>query len=501
MRNLLMGIDLGTGGCKITAIDKSGNLVGEASEEYPTSHPKPGWAEQNPADWHKAMCKALRQLLKNIKPSDIAAISLDGSTHNAVLLDKNFNVLRPVIMWTDQRSREEAAWLEENHGERISKIAYQRPTPTWTLPQMLWIKNNEPEVLRKTANILFVKDYIRFLLTGEMCTDYIEAQGTLFHDIPKREWSEELCGLGGVPFNALPRLVKPTEIVGKITALAAGDTGLSKGTPVVCGCSDSAVEDYAAGAIEPGQCIVKLATAGNVNIMTSDPHPHPRTLTYSHVMPGMWYTVSATNSAASCLRWFRDNFCDEMDLAAKEAGVNVYQLMEESALSSSPGANGIFFHPYLQGERSPYWDPDLRGSFIGVSMANKKSDFIRSVMEGVAFSLRDCRRTIDNMGLEIREIRLIGGGSKSKLWSQIICDVFNRPVVLPGNSDASFGSALLAGVGTGIFQDEHAAVKQCVKTAGSLQPSPENADLYDGLFKKYLQLHDALAPMYGVKGN
>jgi xylulokinase len=352
---------------------------------------------------------------------------------------------------------------------------------------MLWLKNNEPQALKRIRHVLFVKDYIRFLLTGEMACDSIEAQGTLFWDMRNSRWSEELCALADIPLASLPRIGRPTDIVGKISRDAARNTGLAEGLPVVMGASDSAVEDYAAGAIEPGQCVLKLATAGNVNVMTAEAHPHPETLTYSHVVPGMWYSVTATNSAAVCQRWYRDMFC---------APGTDYATLNELAAQSPPGSNGVFFHPYLQGERSPYWDPHLRGSFTGISMANSRGDCSRALLEGVAYSLRDCYRTIEKMGLRVHEFLLIGGGAKSALWSSIVCDVFNAPVKCPASCDASFGSALLAGVGVGVFKDELAAVRQCLKLDRELRPDAERAHFYTRQFEHYRQIHDALAGCY-----
>jgi xylulokinase len=483
-KDLLLGIDLGTGGCKVTLLDTAGNLIDAVSGEYNTSHPKAGYAEQNPSDWYATMCAVLGKLKYR---ESIAAVALDSYTHGAVLLDGKMRVIRPTIIWTDQRSVKECEFLKENHFDLIFNTAYQAPTPTWTLPQMLWLKNNEPENLKKVKHILFVKDYIRFLLTGEMACDCIESQGTLFWDMKNSRWSEELCGLADIPVKALPRIGKPTDMAGRVTAKAASETGLPKGVPVIMGASDSAVEDYASGAIEPGQCILKLATAGNVNVMTSKPHPHPETLTYSHVVPGLWYTVTATNAAAICQRWFRDNFC--------ASGTN-YEELNELASKSPPGSNGVFFHPYLMGERSPYWDPCLRGGFTGLSMASNKADMSRALLEGVAFSLRDCYRTIEKMGLKTNEFILIGGGAKSKIWSRIVCDVFNAPVTCPASCDASFGSALLAGVGIGVFADEVSAVKQCLKLNCALSPVAESAQFYARKFGDYRRIHDALEPIY-----
>ncbi len=497
---ILLGIDFGSGGCKITAITPEGRLAGEASVEYTTHYEHPGWSEQDPADWFTAMCGALSKLRdKGLDLGRTLAMAFDGSTHNAVLLDGAMKPLRRTIMWTDQRSVAECAFLKEKHGAEIFETAYQMPTPTWTLPQLLWLKNHEPEVLAKTKHILFVKDYVRYQMTGVAATDYIEAQGTLFYDMKRQAWSEKLAALCGLAPEVLPRLAQPTDRLGEVTAAAAALTGIPAGTPVICGASDSAVEDYGAGAVEPGDCIVKLATAGNVNVMTAEAHPYPTTLTYSHVIPGMWYTVSATNAAALCQRWFRDLFGDIEKREAETTGGKAFDLMDRRAAASPIGANGVFFHPYLQGERSPYWDPKLRGSFTGLSISSTRGDFMRALLEGVAFSLLDCYGLIEEMKLPVKRIFLIGGGGRSRLWSEIVCDVFNLPVRVPSPGDASFGTALLAGTGIGLYPNSREAVERCLKIDREITPNPERAARYRELFTVYKSIHDALAPVYGKR--
>ena len=502
--NLLLGVDFGTGGCKVTAIRaEDGALAGEASVEYPTHHEHPGWSEQDPADWWEALRAALAKLAaKGADLSRVAALSLDGSTHNAVLLDADWKPVRRTIMWT------------------------------WTLPQLMWLKAHEPDVLARTEHVLFVKDYVRFLLTGEAATDRIEAQGTLFFDMARQDWDPEFAELAGLRPGQLPRLLEPTDLAGRVTAEAAAATGLPAGTPVACGTSDSAVEDYGAGAVEPGDLILKLATAGNVNSMTAEPHPHPKTLTYGHVVPGMWYSVSATNAAALCMRWLRDTFFEAKSAAlppvsgasplsgppalsplsreaalspagalSREAALNAagaYACIDAEAAMSPVGANGVMFHPYLQGERCPYWDAGLRASFTGVSIASTRGDFCRALMEGVAFSLRDCYRTLEEMDLPVKRIFLIGGGARSPIWSEIVANVFDRPVAVPEPGDASFGAALLAGVGAGVFPGVREAVARCLRIGRTIAPDPAAASQYEALFARYRAVHDALEPVYAA---
>ena len=528
---LLLGIDYGTGGCKVTALGTDGSFAGEASVEYTTYHDHPGWSEQEPQDWWTSLCEALRKLAaKNVDLKSVVACSLDGSTHNAVLLDGAYRPVRRTIMWTDQRATAECEALKAGWGERIFSTCYQMPAPTWTLPQMMWLTANEPEALAKTEHVLFVKDYVRYMLTGEAATDRIEAQGTLFFDMAKGDWDEELVLMAGLTTAKLPRFIAPTDVAGHVTAEAAAATGLLEGLPVVCGSSDSAVEDYGAGAVEPGDLIIKLATAGNVNSMTAAAHPHPKTLTYSHIVPGMWYSVSATNAAALCMRWLRDTFFQpeagetiksaasqplsgdsplsgptalrpggslSREAALSPAGaLNAYALIDGEAEKSPIGANGVFFHPYLQGERCPYWDANLRASFTGVSISSTRGDFARALMEGVAFSLRDCYRTLEEMKLPVKRIFLIGGGARSKVWSEIVANVFNCTVAVPTPGDASFGACLLAGTGIGIFADVKDAVAKCLHVDRTIAPDPAAAAKYDHLFTCYRRIHDVLAPVY-----
>ena len=506
---ILLGIDYGTGGCKVTAIGEDGSFAGEASVEYPTYHEHPGWSEQDPHDWWTSLREALRKLAaKGVDLSSVVACALDGSTHNAVLLDGGYRPVRRTIMWTDQRSTAECEALKAGWGEKIFSTCYQMPAPTWTLPQMMWLKANEPEALESTKHVLFVKDYVRYLLTGEAATDRIEAQGTLMWAMPGTSgtagtWDAELVALSGLKMSAMPKIIEPTDLAGRVTREAAEATGLPEGMPVVCGSSDSAVEDYGAGAVEPGDLIIKLATAGNVNSMTAAAHPHPKTLTYSHIVPGMWYSVSATNAAALCMRWLRDGFYGELGNGERVTGNgksgNVWQRIEEEASASSIGANGVFFHPYLQGERCPYWDSNLRASFTGVSISSTRGDFARALMEGVAFSLRDCYRTLEEMKLPVKRIFLIGGGARSRLWSEIVANVFNCAVAVPEPGDASFGAALLAGTGIGVFADVKAAVAKCLKISRSIEPDADAAARYDHLFTCYRRIHDALAPVYSAR--
>jgi len=498
MNKLLLGIDIGTGGCKVNLVDIDGNWISSGGCEYVTYHDYPGWSEQNPEDWYEGFKIAFRNALnsKKINPKDIIAISVSASTHNMVLLDENMNVLRKTIMWTDQRSREEANWLNKNYGEEIFTITLQKASPTWSLPQLLWIKKHDGEIYGKIKYLMFVKDYIRYKLTDAWGTDYIDAQGSLLLDYKKNRWSDRICKIASIPTNILPPIYKPTDIAGNITKKVAKELGINDNVPVLFGTSDTAIEAYGAGITDPGQCVVKMATAGTVNIFTNKPYPSSKSLTYSYVIPGLWYACMGTNSAAQSLRWFREVFCDLEEKEAIKKSESIYKIIDDKAKTISAGSEGLIFHPYLMGERSPYWDPFLRASFTGINAYHKKGHFCRSIMEGVAFSLKDCYLEVNRMGLDADEVRFIGGGAKSEIWREILSNILGKKVLVLENDDASFGTAMLAGVGIGEFNSFEEAVRKCVKVKQITRPKIKEMEIYNKTFDIYKKIHDGLEEIY-----
>ncbi len=493
----LLGVDLGTGGCKLTLVDTRGRIVGSSFNEYKTHYPHHGWSEQAPEDWYVTFLATMAGLLAEtgLPGAAIVALAVDASTHNAVLMGKKGDILRPCIMWTDQRSVAQVQDLERRVGREILRITYNKVNPTWTLPQLLWLRENEPAVMDRVDRIFFTKDYLRYRLTGTWETDHIDAQGSMLFDGGKRQWSQEIIAELGLPLSVFPPLLPPTAIAGRLTARAAREAGLTEGTPVIVGTSDTAAEDYGAGAIYPGQGIVKMATAGNVCIMADEPHPTPRGFNYPHVVDGMWYIMGATNSCASANRWTRDTLGQWEREAAAAAGNSPFRLMDEEAARAPVGSDGLFFHPYLLGERSPYFDPYLRASFVGATMSHGKAHFYRAVLEGIAYSLRDSLKVISELGLSFKDLRIIGGGAKSPLWRRIVADIMGMPVMVPKAGDASFGTALIAGVGIGLFPDARTAAEQCVQFAEEILPDRENHEKYTKYFAIYQKIHDQLAPV------
>ncbi|MBR4061055.1 MAG: xylulokinase [Lachnospiraceae bacterium] len=487
----LLGIDFGGGSSKATLIDTLGNIVAENNVEYPTYYPKLGWCEQEPADWIKAFSENVTGLLNKagIAPEDILALAIDSATHTWVMCDESFRPLRPAIHWTDSRSLKQAQVLREKHNDFIFEKSFHRPDTIWTLPQIIWVKENEPERFNEMKYIFFEKDYIRYCLTGVYCTDYIEAQGSMLFDCNTNQWSKELLDIAGITEEMLPPVVKPTDIIGSVTKEAAKRTGLAEGTPVICGTTDTVMEVFASGAVHEGDVTVKLATAGRVCVITNKPYPNRHLVNYAHVVDGLWYPGTATKAAASSYRWYRDTF-----------GGN-YEGLNSGAEQVPVGCEGLMYHPYINGELTPYADPLLCGSFIGMRATHTKAHFTRSVLEGVSLSLLHSKKTLEELGISISgKATIIGGGAKGELWRQITADCLGLELVKTVSSDSSLGSAMLAGVAVGVFSSPIEAVNVCIKEESITRPIAENTEKYAKIFGEYVVVHDALAPIYQKRG-
>ncbi|MDD6884745.1 MAG: FGGY family carbohydrate kinase [Eubacteriales bacterium] len=494
----LLGCDFGGGASKATLLREDGAVVATATTEYPTHYPKNGWAEQDPEDSYRALLRNIREILRvsGISPADIAALALDGATHPAVLLDENDRVIRPAIYWTDRRSAQQAQQLQANHGEEIFRLSYNAPGALWTLPQLMWLKEFEPEHHRRIRKVLSMKDYVRYRLTGDFVTDAIEAMGFMLLDATKNEWSDFLLGLAGLRMNVMPEIVDPAQVLSPMTPAALRDTGLSASTKVIAGSTDTVMEVYASGAIRPGQATVKLATAGRICPITDHAVVSKLLVCYRHVVPGMWYPGTATKSCAASNRWYRDVLCGAEVLEAQRRNTDPYVLMSADAATVPAGCDGLMFHPYLQGEITPYCDDMLRGSFTGISAAHTKAHFNRAVLEGVAYSMKDCYEVLKTLGIAPDTATVIGGGAKSPLWRQILADMLGIPLSTVENVDSSLGSAMLAGVAAGVFDSFRHSVEKCVRPKEIVRPNPATQALYETRFGFYKRIHDALAPIY-----
>ena len=487
MEKYVLGVDIGSGSVKLTLLSKAGKIAATAGCEYPTHYPHVGWCEQEPEDWCKAFGSAFGDVLRiaAVKAEQIEALALDAATHTAVLLDENLQIIRPAILWTDQRSKEEVQWLKDNCLELVMRQAMNAPTTVWTLPQFMWLRKYEPENWSRIHKILFAKDYLRYRITGTMETDTIEAAGSMFYDVVNECWSEELCAVGDIRKEWLPKLCKPTDVVGNVTKEAAEEFGLSTSTKVLVGTTDTVMEVFAAGNVEPGHMTVKLATAGRICVITDRQLDSKFIFNYRHVVPGLWYPGTATASCAASYRWYRDTI-----------GREPFAELNVPAEEVPAGSDGLMFHPYLNGELTPYNDPELKGSYTGISSRHTTAHFTRATLEGVAMSLKDCMQTLYDLGVEMKRVRIIGGGAKGLLWRQIVADVLGIEMQKVKVDDSSFGTAMLAAVGIGWFESFAQAAETCIEVESVSKPNPENQKIYEEIFVRYKAIHDALAPIF-----
>ncbi len=480
----VLGVDFGGGASKATLLNKNGTVVATATAEYPTFYGDGGKAEQNPLDWYQAAVKNIKAVLKGKNANDVKCLCFDAATHTAVLMDENGEPVCHSVYWTDTRSIKEKAYLKENFGEEIFTKCKHEVDTIWSLPEILYVKNTYPELYKKVKKVTFAKDFVRGKFTGDFATDYIEAQGSMLFDFDKLVWDEKLLSLVGLTQENMPKILSPLDLVGSVTKQAAKDTGLAVDTPVICGATDTAMEVFAAGGVSKGDMTLKLATAGRICVVSDEYFADKNIINYSHLKKALYYPGTATKACASSLRWFRDTFGGE------------YSEFDELAKSVPVGANGLIFHPYLTGELTPHANPLLKGSFIGVSAGHTKAHFIRAVMEGVALSLLDCKRYLEEKGVHIGcRAYAIGGGAKSEVWRQMVADALNLTLIRTENNDSSFGSAMCAGIYAGFFKDFDDAKVKCQKVLGETKPILENTEKYARIFKKYKKISSFLTEL------
>ena len=493
-----LGVDFGGSSSKATLLSSEGKVVATAVTEYPTYYPHDGWAEQDPKDSYRALLSNIKKILdqSGVDAKQIRAITLDGATHTSVLLDEHDEPVRPAIYWTDRRATREAAYLVEHYNDRLMELSYNAPSPLWTLPQIMWVREHEPENFKRISKILFMKDYVRYRLNRDFTTDSIEAMGCMFLDARTNTWSKELCALAGIEPDMLPRVVEPHDVLAPLTDEACRETGLSPDTLVLAGATDTVMEVFASGSIAVGQSTIKLATAGRICPITDRAYVHPLLVTYRHLVPGLWYPGTATKQCAASFRWYRDTFGAFETARESSLGLDAYAQMDAAAAEVPAGSDNLFFHPYLQGEITPYLDNDLRGSFTGMSSFHTKAHFNRAVLEGVAYSLKECYHVLQDMGIAMNSASIIGGGAKSALWRQIVSDMLGIELKKMERDDSSLGSAMLGGIAYGAFDGYEDCVARCTKVAFLVQPNEKNHTVYEKGFQTYRAIHDALAPVY-----
>jgi xylulokinase len=491
----LLGVDHGGSSVKATLLNEQGISVATAIEEYKTYYPHDRWAEHDPEELYVAFCKVTNKLIAGCSvPTDqITALAVSAASQSGIYLDENDEVIRNAIYWADMRAIAYARTFEKTHWDYFLSTTHNQPAPSRTLTHIMWMREHEPQNHRHIRRIMFTKDYIRYRLTGDFVTDYIDAMGSHFMDVHNDCWSETLCSFAGISPAVLPRILKPTDEVSPITPQAAAETGLSVKTRVFVGTTDTVMETYANGAIHEGDMIVKLATAGRIISVTRGPLRQRGFVNYKHVIPGLWYPGAATRYCATTYRWFRDTLGGLELSEAQRLGMDAYELLNRLAEQVPPGSCDLMFMPFLGGVNDA---PARRASFLGVRADHSKGHFIRAALEGVGYSMKAEFEIIKNLGLKVERPTLIGGGTKGKIWQQIMADMLDVELTLNENSDSSLGSAMLAGVASGIFSSFEESVDRSVHRCGSVCPNPESVRVYRRGFKFYQKFIETMDPVY-----
>jgi len=489
----LMGIDVATTSVKALLMDAAGKVTGTATTGHPLSNPKPLWCEQNATDWWDGSVGSIRKVLEETGTSgdDVAAVGLAGQMHGLTLLGEKGDVLRQAILWSDQRTAAQCDEIRQRVGRRrLIEITGNDALAGFTAPKILWVREHEPDVYARVRHVLLPEDYVRFKLTGEYAASRAGAAGTLLVDIKTRDWSAEVLGALDIPMQWLPRTHEGPEITGRVSKEAALATGLKAGTPVVAGGGDQSAQAVGVGAVRPGVLAVTMGTSGVVFASTLQPfvEPEGRLHAFCHAVPGRWHLMGVMLSAAGSLRWFRDTLAPDAD----------YDSLLTPAGAVAPGSEGLLFLPYLSGERTPYPDPLARGAFVGLTLRHARPHMVRSVLEGVAFGIRDMFELTKTTGMaQVSQVRVSGGGSRSPLWRQIIADVLNVELATVSTTEgAAYGAALLAGVGVGIWRDVDEACRSAVTIVGKAAPEATHVAEYDRLYRSYCQLYPALKDVF-----
>lgn len=495
----VLGIDVGTTGSRALLLDEGGAVQAIASVDHaPFASPRTGWAEQDPADWWRASAAAVRAVLSQaaVDGRQISAVGLSGQMHGAVLLDESGAVLRPALIWCDQRTEAECRWLTDTIGQaRLIELTSNPALTNFTVTKLLWVRAHEPDLWRRLRHLLLPKDYVRYRLSGEYAIDVADASGTLLLDVARRRWSDEVVAAAGLEARMLPALFESPEVCARVSSEAAAVTGLREGTSIVAGAGDQAAGALGMGITRPGAVSATIGTSGVVFAATDRPatDPHGRLHTFCHAVPGRWHVMGVTQAAGLSLRWLRDRFAD---------GVS-YDALTAEAAAVEPGADGVLWAPYLMGERTPHCDPNVRAALIGLAASHGRGHIVRAVMEGVAFSLRDTFSIFAEMHVPVHTVRLGGGGARSALWRQIQADVYGRPVeTVTIDEGAAYGAAMLAAVGAGVWPTIDAACDALVKAADVAAPRREIVARMNERYEAYRRMYPALqAVRRPVPGN
>jgi len=501
--SVFLGIDIGTSGTKTLAIREDGEILASATVEYPLYSPQPGWSEQNPQDWWRASVASVQSVIKKAKisPSEVKGIGLSGQMHGSVFLDQQGQVIRPALLWNDQRTARECQQIEELAGGRTALIdMVANPALTgFTAPKILWLRNHEPENYEKMVQCLLPKDYVRFKLTGEFASEVSDASGTLLLDVKNRDWSGELLSKLDLDRSILPNVFESEEVSGQLNSTAAEQLGLPVGVPVVGGGGDQAASAIGNGIVSSGVISATMGTSGVVfahsDAMQID--PEGRVHTFCHAVRNQWHIMGCVLSAGGSFQWYRNQLAEMETATARAMGIDPYELLTQEADQAPAGAEGLFFLPYLTGERTPHADPDARGAWIGLSLRHGRPHMARSVMEGATFAMRDCLEIIKGMNVPVDEIRLAGGGARSPFWRQMQADIYGQEVcTINAEEGPAYGVALLAAAGTGAYSDVVEACQATIKVVTRTPANDSQKEIYNRAYPIYGQLYQSLKADY-----
>ena len=499
MPKYLLAHDIGTSGDKATLFTTEGVLVKSKIYSYETNFFRDNWAEQNPHDWWTAVCRTTKEILEGIQKEDIVAVSFSGQMMGCLCVDKEGNPLRPAIIWADMRSVKETAFIGERiTPKRFYRVTGHRLSPSYGVEKLLWVKNNEPEIYENTYKMFNAKDYIVFKLTGEFLTDFSDASGTCMLDINTTAWSDEILSAAGIDGDKLPDLKESTYRAGGVTPEAAEQTGLAAGTSVICGGGDGLCAAVGAGCIKEGVAYNYVGSSSWIAITTPKPifDENMRTFNWVHIVPGYVSPCGTMQCAGGSYNWLKNEICKSETLQAEQQGVSPYELINTEIESSPVGAKGLIFLPYLVGERSPHWNPNAKGAFIGLKMEHKREDILRSVLEGVTLNLNVILSEF-KQNAHIEKMIVIGGGAKGKVWRQIMADIYNVQILKPNYLEeaTSMGAAVTGGVGAGVFKDFN-VIDNFIEIESIDYPIEKNTQKYNKLVPLFAESYASLEHIF-----
>ena len=484
-----IGIDLGTSAVKLLLVAEDGQICNSVTKEYPLEFPQPGWSQQNPEDWRKAVLEGIPQLLEGFDGSQVAGIGCGGQMHGLVVLDDQDQVIRPAILWNDGRTARQVDYLNEEIGRQtLSQLTANIAFAGFTAPKILWMRENEPENFARIAKIMLPKDYINYVLTGVHSCDYSDASGMLLLDVQNKCWSQRMLEICGITQEQMPQLFESYQCIGTVTPEMARQLGIPQTTKVVAGAGDNAAAAVGTGVVGNGGCNISLGTSGTIFISsdTFSVDPNNALHAFAHA-DGGWHLMGCMLSAASCNKWLCDEILKTTDYAKEQQDITPEKL----------GENHVFFLPYLMGERSPINDTNARGTFIGMTMDTTRADLVQAVLEGVAFAIRDSFEVARSLGIAIPTTKICGGGSKSPLWKTIFANVLGIPLeIVKTEQGPGYGGAMLAMVGCGQFESVQAAADALVSVASTVEPDPALTAAYEKRYQQFRRIYPAVKQLF-----